>query len=75
MGIVKISTDEGIVGWGEGCEGPSATVVKDIISPIIIGEDPINRLGIWQKMFSSMYNGNAAVGYGGSAISAVDMAL
>ena len=75
VGIVKISTDEGITGWGEGCEGPSSTVVNNIISPMIVGEDPMNRLGIWQKMFHSMYNGNVAVGYGGSAISAVDMAL
>ena len=75
IGIVKISTDEGITGWGEGCEGPSSTVVNKIISPLITGEDPLNRLGIWQKIFHSMYNGNTVVGYGGSALSAVDMAL
>jgi D-galactarolactone cycloisomerase len=75
IGIVKISTDEGITGWGEGCEGPSSTVVNKIISPLITGEDPLNRLGIWQKIFRSMYNGNTVVGYGGSALSAVDMAL
>ena len=74
-GIVKISTDEGIVGWGEGCEGPAKNVVSDLIAPLIIGEDPTNRLKLWQKIFHAMYNANAALGYGGSALSAVDTAL
>ena len=42
---------------------------------MVIGEDPTNRLKLWQKMFHTMYNANVAVGYGGSAISAVDTAL
>jgi len=75
VGIVKVSTDEGIIGWGEGCGGASATVVSDLIAPLVIGEDPTNRLGLWQKMFHAMYNANVAVGYGGSALSAVDTAL
>ena len=75
VGIVKITTDEGIVGWGEGCEGSSEHVVKDILKPLLIGQDPINRIGIWEKMFHSLYNRNEAVGFGGSAISAIDIAL
>ena len=75
VGLVKITTDDGIVGWGEGCGGPSAAVVEDILAPLIIGENPINRLKLWQKMFHSLYNANLAVGYGGSAISAIDTAL
>ena len=75
VGIVKITTDEGIVGWGEGCEGSSEHVVKDVLKPLLIGEDPINRIGIWEKMFHSLYNRNEVVGFGGSAISAIDIAL
>jgi D-galactarolactone cycloisomerase len=75
VGIVKITTDEGIVGWGEGCEGSSEHVVKDILKPLLIGQDPINRIGIWEKMFHSLYNRNEVVGFGGSAISAIDIAL
>lgn len=75
VGIVKITTDEGIVGWGEGCEGSSEHVVKDVLKPLLIGENPINRIGIWEKMFHSLYNRNEVVGFGGSAISAIDIAL
>jgi len=75
VGIVKITTDEGIVGWGEGCEGSSEHVVQDILKPLLIGEDPINRIGLWEKMFHILYNRNEVVGFGGSAISAIDIAL
>ena len=75
VGLVKITTDDGLVGWGEGCGGPSAAVVEDILAPLIVGENPTNRLKLWQKMFHTLYNANLAVGYGGSAISAIDTAL
>lgn len=75
VGIVKISTDEGIVGWGEGCGGPAGEVVEGIFSPLLLGEDPTNRLKLWQKMFHSTYNANMGVGLAGSAISSIDIAL
>ena len=68
VGIVKITTDEGIIGWGEGCEGSSEHVVNDVLKPILMGQDPLNRIGLWEKMFHSLYNRNEVVGFGGSAI-------
>ncbi len=75
VGLVKVTTDDGIVGWGEGCGGAAAAVVENDFGPVLIGEDPTNRIGLWQKMFAMQYNANVAVGLGGSAISAVDTAL
>ena len=75
VGILRIDTDEGLTGWGEGCGGPAAAVVNEVFAPLLMGQDPMNRNGLWQKMFQSVYNGNNAVGYAGSAISAVDIAL
>jgi len=75
VGIVKISTDEGIVGWGEGCGGPAGEIVEALLSPLLLGEDPTNRLNLWQKMFHSAYNANMGVGLAGSAISSIDIAL
>ena len=75
VGLVKVTTDDGIVGWGEGCGGAAAAVVENDFAPMLIGQDPTNRIGLWQKMFSMQYNANVAVGLGGSAISAVDTAL
>jgi D-galactarolactone cycloisomerase len=75
VGIVKLGTDEGVVGWGEGCGGPAAAVVEQLFAPILTGQDPMNRMRLWQRMFAALYNGNNAGGFGGSAISAVDIAL
>ena len=72
VGILKVNTDEGITGWGEGCEGPAAAVVERILEPMLKDRDPMNRIGLWQMMFDALYNANVAVGFGGSAISAVD---
>lgn len=74
-GLVKITTDAGVVGWGEGCTGPAAAVIGEIFAPLLLGADPLNRNGLWQQLFSTLYNANQAVGFGGSALSAVDIAL
>ena len=75
VGIVKITTDEGLVGWGEGCTGSSGHLIDSELSQILIGENPTKRQMLWQKMFHALYNANIAVGIGGSAISAIDTAL
>lgn len=75
VGLVKVTTDDGVVGWGEGCGGAAAAVVENEFAPMLIGQDPTNRVGLWQKMFFMQYNANVAVGMAGSAISAVDTAL
>ena len=74
-GLVKLTTDAGVVGWGEGCTGPAAAVIGEIFAPLLLGADPRNRNLIWQQLFSTLYNANQAVGFGGSALSAIDIAL
>ncbi|MBV7330590.1 mandelate racemase/muconate lactonizing enzyme family protein [Chloroflexi bacterium TSY] len=74
-GIIKITTDEGIVGWGEGSSSPTAAIIHDMFAPWLIGQNPLNRLGIWQQMYHALYNANLAGGFGGNAISAIDIAL
>ena len=74
-GLVKLTTDNGLIGWGEGVSGPADAVIRGIFTPLLIGQDPMNRVGLWQKMFAALYNPNLAVGFGGSAISAIDTAL
>ncbi len=74
IGLVKVETDVGIVGWGEGCSGASAAVVAEL-APLLLGQDPMQRNFLWQRMYGALHNRNDGVGYGGSAISAVDIAL
>ena len=49
VGLVKIETDEGITGWGEGCGGPGEAVVHQLFKPQLIGQDPMNRIGHFPK--------------------------
>ncbi len=69
--LVRIGTDEGVTGWGEGA-GPA---LIGSFAPLLLGQDPRNRLALWQRMFNALYNGGGTSGMGGSAISAVDIAL
>ena len=70
--LVKVVADDGLVGWGEGA---SADLINGLLAPLLIGQDPMDRTGLWERMFHALYNGNNAVGLAGSALSALDMAL
>lgn len=70
--LVKVATDDGLVGWGEGA---AASLINGLLAPLLIGQDPMDRAGLWERMFHALYNGNNAVGLAGSALSALDIAL
>ena len=74
--FLKISTDEGITGWGEPIvEGRAATVEAAVLelSDYLIGRDPMQIEDIWQVMYrGGFYRGGAIMM---SAISGVDQAL
>lgn len=63
--IVKLTTDAGLVGIGEGHgpflfrQGPEGMrVVNEIvqqITPLVVGEDPFNVERIWQDLFALTY--------------------
>ena len=70
--LVKVTADDGLVGWGEGA---AAGLIDGLLAPLLIGQDPMDRAGLWEHMFHALYNGNNAVGLAGSALSALDIAL
>ena len=74
--FVRIETDEGVHGIGEGSGWPKivATAIADL-STLLIGEDPRDIDRLWHKMFSAqMGHGQTGV-IGAGAIGALDMAL
>ena len=71
--LVKIETDEGIHGWGEGWAG--AELIENSLKNIVIGKNPLLREKLWAEMFDELNNAILYPGIGGSAISAVDIAL
>ncbi|MPW25408.1 galactonate dehydratase [Alkalibaculum sp. M08DMB] len=74
--FLKISTDEGLYGWGEPVvEGKASSVeacVKEM-SDYIIGKDPLRIEDIWQMLYrSAFYRGGPIIT---SAISGIEQAL
>lgn len=74
--FIKIFTDEGIYGVGEGSGWPRVveTAVRDL-TPLLIGEDPFRVEYIWQKLFVAMMGHGMTGVVGGGALAAIDMAL
>jgi galactonate dehydratase len=74
--FVKISTDEGIVGWGEGSlHGPIESVDTAIheMKPLLIGKDPSGVERHWQSLYHAWrWRGGPTLM---TAIGALDMAL
>jgi L-alanine-DL-glutamate epimerase-like enolase superfamily enzyme len=77
--LVKVETDEGIVGYGEGLVriGPEvgAAVVDKILTPVVVGQDPFNVELIWDRMYAVMRGRGHSKGFMLEAMSGVDMAL
>ena len=74
--FVKLETNAGLVGWGEGTlEGKAASVLACIndFREFLIGADPMPVEHHWQSMYvHSFYRAGPVMG---SAISAIDQAL
>ncbi|MDC8786830.1 galactonate dehydratase [Roseateles koreensis] len=74
--LLKIETDEGIVGWGEPViEGRARTVETAVeeFAPLLIGQDPARINDLWQAMYrGSFYRGGPILM---SAIAGIDQAL
>jgi L-alanine-DL-glutamate epimerase-like enolase superfamily enzyme len=77
--LVKITAEDGTVGWGEAHApvGPRATkaVVDDILAPLLIGEDAFAIERHWERMYGSMRLRGHSAGYQLEAIAGIDIAL
>jgi galactonate dehydratase len=77
--LVKVTTRDGVVGWGEtyGLTAPGVigVFVDDLILPLIRGRDPHDVAAIWDDLYDIL----RVRGYGGGfwldAVAAVDIAL
>ncbi len=74
--FIKIYTDEGIYGVGEGSGWPRVveTAVRDL-APLLKGEDPFQTEMLWQKLFIAMMGHGMTGVVGGGALAAIEMAL
>jgi L-rhamnonate dehydratase len=82
--IVRVTTDAGIVGYGEVdsnpmgakgvIEGPFSHTTATGLAHVVVGEDPFRTEYLWQKMYrANIYGGRRGVGV--HAMSGIDLAL
>lgn len=77
--LVRITTEEGLVGYGEGLTPvgteAAAVIVKLVLAPFLIGKDPLDTEPIWETLYSTNSSRGYTRGYQMIAMSAVDIAL
>jgi galactonate dehydratase len=62
--FVKVTTDSGLVGWGDCTEWVRVQghiAAMGYLAGLVIGEDPMNIEKIWQKMWVASYAGGKDV--------------
>jgi len=75
--LVRVETDDGLVGWGEACSGADAASVEVAIramTPFVLGRDPWNREAMQVDLFQHGLCQFRA-GTGNFAWAGIDMAL
>ena len=77
--LVKITTDDGIVGWGETQAAIVPHVVgklvDELVAPRLIGEDPYDRAVLRDRIYDQLRDRGHDAGFMVDAISACDIAL
>ncbi len=77
--LVQICTDAGITGIGESHAplAPQVTqaIIEHVLTPVLIGQDPLDIDVLWERMYSSMRLRGHSTGFMTEAISGVDIAL
>lgn len=76
--LVRVETDSGLVGWGEGGQygppEPVAATVQHVLKPRLVGQDPLAIDVLWEQMYAFTRDfGRSSTPI--EAISAVDIAL
>ncbi len=67
--IVKLSTDAGLVGWGEtGDIAGARAVIEEKLRPLLLGRNPLAKRSLWRAAWGANFGDGRAVG-------AVDVAL
>ena len=77
--FVKITTRDGVTGWGEAL-APVApevvtTIIDQLLTPILLNQDALSGEVLWRRMYDLMRERGHYGGFMLDAISAVDIAL
>lgn len=77
--LVRITTRDGVVGWGEtyGIVAPRATmaIIDDLLADFVIGADPFDAAVVHDRLYDLMRVRGYTGGYYLDALAAIDIAL
>ena len=77
--LVKVSTDEGITGWGEAhhgrCPGAIAKLIDTTMQELVLGADPLDSNGVWAKVYRMQFASHGMGAAAAMALSGIDIAL
>jgi D-galactarolactone cycloisomerase len=76
--LVRVETDNGLVGWGEGGQygppEPVASVIDDVVAPMLIGKAADDPVAVWERLYAFSRDFGQKGTYV-EALSAIDIAL
>jgi D-galactarolactone cycloisomerase len=77
--LVEVTTDDGIVGWGESGSGTlprsAAAFIQDVLAPLAIGHDPFDLAGIEQLVTATLDRAGWTGDFAVQAWSGLEVAL
>ncbi|MFN0055111.1 MAG: mandelate racemase/muconate lactonizing enzyme family protein [Planctomycetales bacterium] len=67
--LVKISTDSGLVGWGETADvGGTRGIIEDHLKGLLLGKNPLEHRKLWRSLWGPNFGD-------GRAVAGIDIAL
>ncbi|WBU64802.1 mandelate racemase/muconate lactonizing enzyme family protein [Paracoccus aerodenitrificans] len=77
--LVRVSTDDGVTGWGEAhhgrCPGAIAKLIDTTMQDLVLGADPLDSNGVWSKVHRMQLASHGMGAAACMALSAIDIAL
>ena len=77
--LVKVETDEGLVGWGEAhhgrCPGAIAKLIDTTLAELVLGMDPLDVNGVWARVYRMQLASHGMGAAAAMALSGLDIAL
>src|SRR6266542_2317950 len=77
--LVEVTTDDGLVGWGESGSGmlprAGALFIRDVLAPLALGEDPFDLARIGQRVRATLDRSGWTGDFGVQAWSGLEVAL
>jgi D-galactarolactone cycloisomerase len=77
--LVRVGTDEGLVGWGEAhhgrCPGAIAKLIDTTLGELVIGLDALDVIGVWERVYKMQLASHGMGAAAAMALSGLDIAL